>query len=287
VVNTTLRILVAPLLVVLLAGCATKPRPLAPDDEDDEGGPPIVPSIRELFKEPQWPAGGSFSYTGTPPFDMRGSGGDHPVDQAVGHSDPAFGPTVPRDADEIIYQLQSLYEMYREQIDLFVTVLNGGLPTAGDLALLPSFARLTPPDERYHFFQVNTQAPFVVPDDEWQPGLTRVIGFALGGESGGYEPMEPFTDDTFAGALVWMKATQNPQTGRWNMDQRDWKVGSGAVYPTSARFLMRGNSAVVKILESELEELGATWYRWDTFSYTTDVGTEWSHDFTPRLQISF
>jgi hypothetical protein len=84
-----------------------------------------------------------------------------------------------------------------------------------------------------------------------------------------------------------MKATRNPNYGNWSLDQRDWRNGVGNVYATSMRMLMRDNSAVAIIKESELRDLGATWYRWDTYSYGANVDTDWSHDFTERTVIPF
>ncbi len=138
----------------------------------------------------------------------------------------------------------------------------------------------TPPDETYRFFQINLQGPILKATGSYEAGRTQVVGIAFGNGTGGYVPMAPYTNDTFATARVWMKATKHPTWDTWQMDQRDWRNGSGATYASSMRLLFRDNAVVAMIKESELADLGVTKFRWDVYSYTTNVNTNWSHDYT-------
>jgi hypothetical protein len=286
--KTQLRSLLVLSAFALLAGCAgggdggLDPGPVEDSDgdvDDDEELPAI-----HLFSEEFWPTGGRFGPATIPPFDIPGNGEPQPVGELVWSSNPANGSSLPWGMDEIKFMGYARHKLSLPQIDAIVGTAGSRPNKEGDLTVFPSFAMFTPEDEDYLFFQINTQEDFE-PLGRSVPGRTQVIGIAFRNGTGGYVPVEPFTQDTFAGALVWMKATRDPLYQGWDMDQREWKYAPGSVYPTSLRLLIRGNAAVAIIKESELDELGVTEFRWDTFSYTPDVNTEWSHDSTEWVAI--
>ncbi len=285
--KTQLRTLLVLSAFALLAGCGKNgdegldPGPVEDIDggDDDEELPAIY-----LFSEEWWPTGGRFAPNGIHPFDIPGNGGPQPVGELVWSSNPANGSSLPWAMDEIKSMGYARYELNRPQIDAITATIGSRPNKEGDLTVFPSVAMFTPELEKYRFFQINTQED-IEPLFRSVPGRTQVIGIAFRNGTGGYVPVEPFTEDTFKGALVWMKATKDPLYQTWSMDQRDWRNGTGSVYGTSLRLLIRGNSAVAIIKESELDDLGVTEFRWDTFSYTTDVNTEWSHDATDWIAI--
>ena len=69
------------------------------------------------------------------------------------------------------------------------------------------------------------------------------------------------------------------------MDQRDWRAGAGALYASSMRILLRGDAVVAIISAAELDEIAADRFRFDVFSYTTNVDTDWSHDYTDWVEF--
>ncbi len=245
-----------------------------------------------IFSNQVWAEGGAFSPTGTPPFDIPGNGADQPIGVPRPSSNPANGSLIPYGFNEIKFVAFATYALALDQINAITGAINNGNPTAaGDLVVLPSYATGTPENERYRLFQIALNGELVPPPPpppgarSSEPGRTQVIGIAFGNGTGGYVPVAPYTDDTFKGALVWMKATKHPLYEIWTMDQRDWRNGNGAEYASSLRLLVRGGTAVAIIRESELQAMGATQFRWDVFSYTTNVDTDWSHDFTDWVAI--
>jgi len=264
---------------------------LTDGDDDDDGGVPLA----VLFSMNLWTEGSGFSPDGVEPeWGFPADTWAHDIGIPIPSSIPSDGLSVPLVEDDIGKIIRASAVLLTPHIDQIVDTLNSGSPNkVGDLALFPTLARFTPPDEDYEFFQIIVNAPIVDLPERRVAGegaaggtpRTRVIAIAFGNGTGGYVAQAPATNDTFAGAQVWMKATRNPVYGTWGMDQRDWRTGSGAAYATSLRMIMRDDAVVAVIKRSELDELGVTQYRWDTFSYTTNASTEWSHDYTDWLPI--
>jgi hypothetical protein len=285
IMKTHLRALVALLALVLVAGCG--------DDGDTIiGSPGGILNINDnfpassIFANQTWPQGGAYSPTGNPAFDIPGNGAPQQTGVPVRSSIPGNGSVLPRPWDQIKFVAFATYALLLDHINAITGGINNGLPTQlGDLVVLPSYATGMPENERYRLFQINTEENMVPLTRSTEPGRTQVIGIAFRNGTGGYVPAEPYTDDTFRGALVYMKATKHPLYGVWTMQQKDWRSGTGVDYATSLRLMIRGNSAVAVIREAELDAIAATEFRWDTFSYTTDENTDWSHDFTDWIAI--
>lgn len=281
----------APLALALACfGCKETVGPDPTPNDPPPNDPGDVVPVGKFFAEPLWHDGGRYSPKPTPPnwqieIEDDDDEDDDEVDVPQRHCNPSYAPVVPRDADDIRYSARAKAVLTEEHIQEVVDTLNSGLPTAeGDLVVFPSVSMFTPPGEEYYFFHINLQGQLEgIPTRDGEL-RTRVVGIAFGNGQGGYVAQAPDTEDTFAGALVWMKSTRNPSRNNWSMDQRDWRYG-GAIYGTSLRLLIRGDAAVAVIRKSELDDLGVTQFRWDTFSYTTNTSTEWSHDFTEWTPI--
>lgn len=281
--RTLARMLLALCFTSILTGCEDMfgndiGDPVLPgDDLLDDGYGPI-----ELFDTPPWPIGGAFSKTGTPAFDIRGFGHESPIGVEVTYTDPSFGRRIPFAFDDVKYVARATAVLGLDQINTITGAYNNGRRNdAGDVVVLPSYATFTPENERYRFFQIRLNGALEMMDQRsTEPGRTRVVGIAFGNGEGGYVAAVPNTEDPFDGALLWMKATREPLYGLWTMDQRDWRTGTGVVHASSIRLLIRGDAAVAIVREAELQAFGATRFRWDVFSYTTNATTDWSHDFT-------
>jgi hypothetical protein len=277
------------MLVTAACGCDTSPA--GPDDQPPPGDDDPDPFNASIFSNNVWHDGGGYAPDGVDPeWVVPARGADEPVDITILNSNPALGSVVPLDVDDIRYVAQAtnvLTSLHLEQItNAFFEA--GRVNSVGDVVIFPSLVGSMVAGETHRFFHFNVQAPIEeVPQRGGAPEpRTRVVGIAFGNGTGGYVAIPPNTGDTFAGALVWMKATRNPHTAHWSMQQRDWRTGTERPYGTSLRLLIRGDAVVALIRQGELDAIGATMYRWDTYSYTTDASTDWSHDFTGWLPIS-
>lgn len=284
--GTDPRLLVLGVLVAALCGCDSNPAgsddPPPPDDAD--------PFNSSIFSNNVWHDGGGYAPDGVvPEWVVPARGADDPVDITIRNSNPALGLVVPLDADDIRFTAQATNVLTLPHLEQITNAFfeAGRVNAVGDLVIFPSLVGSMVAGETHRFFHFNVQADIeAVPQRGGDPEpRTRVIGIAFGNGTGGYVPVAPNTDDTFAHALVWMKATRNPYTGYWSMQQRDWRTGTEMPYGTSLRLLVRGDAVVAVIRHGELDAIGATQYRWDTYSYTTDPSTGWSHDFTAWLPI--
>ena len=286
----TMRSLALLLLALSITGCGKKGDSMTgPGDDplDDPGWFPMP-----VFDIPSWAPGGGFSPQGQPPFDVNGKGKEHATDVAVPNTNPAHGDRIPFAFGDIRRFVVANVVLLRSQIDLITSSYNNGRPNAaGDVVVIPSYATGMPENERYVALLMNLKAYIQALDDvdvrsrSADDPRTHVVGIAFGNGSGGYVPVEPNTNDPFAGALVWMKATRQQDDAPWWMDQVDWRQGTGTTYASSIRFIIRGDAVVAIIREAELAQIGATQFRWDVFSYTTDPNTDWSHDYTDWIAL--
>lgn len=267
------------LSAVWLAGCADKDVIMG-----STGGvlddPCDLPGAANLFQDPYWPAGSAFRPDGSPAFSACGVGATDPTGVPVENSDPAEGSAVPDPSDDIDYHGSGELALDADRIAAIVAAYNNGRPNAdGDTVVFPSVSTLMAAGETYAVLLLSTQGALDLEGTGGTP-RTRTVGIAFGNGAGGFTPVAPNTGDPFATALVWMKATRNPYSDTWSMEQADWRAGSGTAYPTSLRLILHDQAAMAIIRHDELKDLEATQYRWDTFSYTTDPATEWSHDHT-------
>lgn len=280
--RTLARMLPALCLASILAGCGSDGDTIIGSTGGILNNNDSFPSS-SIFSNTRWPEGSGFAPNGTPAFDVNGRGAATPTDVNTPSSNPALGSGLPYAMNDIRFVAYASALLAVSQINFITSSYNNGRPNAAnDVVIFPSYGLYTPEDEEYDFFQINLKEYLEMFDGGKSADPTRqqVVGIAFGNGAGGYVPVAPNTADTFAGALLYTKATRVQDGWAWNMDQRDCRDGTAKSCASSMRMILRGDTMVAIIRRSELEQYGATQFRWDTYSFAADPSTDWSHDFT-------